>query len=297
MPADENISTANSLRHEAERLASGLPPLLVRAERIAASVLPGTHGRRRIGPGETFWQFRRYQFGDPARSIDWRRSARSDRIYIRQQEWEAAQSVWLWRDTSPSMRFQSTFAQEQKRDRADVLTLALASLLIRGGEHVGLLGVDEMPRGGRTAIETTAMKLGFPDTSELSLPPLLRIRRHSHLVMIGDFLSPLVEIDELIRAYVARGVHGHLLQILDPVEEDLPFSGHVRFEGLEGEGEQTFGRVEAIASDYHRRMTARREALANMCRQVGWSHSLHRTDHSAQAALLSIYTALTGGVG
>ncbi len=296
MPTDP-LSDANALRHEAEHMAAGLPPLLVRAERIAASVLPGTHGRRRIGPGETFWQFRRYQWGDPARAIDWRRSARSDRIYIRQQEWEAAQSVWLWRDTSPSMGYQSNLGLEQKQARADLLTLALSSLLIRGGEHVGLMGIDKIPRGGRVALENMAMKITRSASNENSLPPRLRLRRHSHFVLIGDFLSPLMEIDEIIRSYVAHGVNGHVLQILDPAEEDLPFTGHVRFAGLEHEGEHTFGQVQAIATDYRKRMAIRREALSDICRKAGWSYTLHRTDKPAQSALLSIYTALTGGQG
>ncbi len=295
MPAAAN-SGANSLRHASEQLAARLPPLLVRAERIAASVVPGIHGRRRIGPGETFWQFRRYQWGDPARSIDWRRSARSDRIYIRQQEWEAAQSVWLWRDASPSMRFASPGAPEEKQRRADILLMALASLLLQGGEHIGLLGVDDVPGSGRQALEKLSLRIDHDQQGSESLPGITGPRRYSHLVLFSDFLSPLEDIDRLIRAFVARGINGHLLQILDPAEEDLPYRGHVRFEGLEGEGEQVFGKVEAIASDYRQRMQARRESLTQMCRKAGWSYSLHRTDRPPQTALLALYSRLAGEV-
>src|ERR1700687_6100577 len=96
-----------SVQHRGEALAATLPPLLVAAERIATTVAQGVHGRRRVGQGETFWRFRQYQPGDAAGRIDWRESAKSQRIYVRETEWEAAQSVWLWRDGSASMDYSS----------------------------------------------------------------------------------------------------------------------------------------------------------------------------------------------
>ena len=95
------------LRIRAEQTAAALPPLLVAAERVAATVAQGVHGRRRVGQGEAFWQFRQYQPGDAAARIDWRESAKSQRLYVRETEWEAAQSVWLWRDASASMDYSS----------------------------------------------------------------------------------------------------------------------------------------------------------------------------------------------
>jgi uncharacterized protein (DUF58 family) len=70
-------------RNKAEHLADALPPLLVEADRVAHTIAQGLHGRRRAGMGEAFWQFRRYRQGDMATSIDWRKSARSDRLYVR----------------------------------------------------------------------------------------------------------------------------------------------------------------------------------------------------------------------
>src|SRR5919202_2331648 len=139
------VNPAASIQHCAEQLAARLPPLLVAAERVAATVAQGVHGRRRVGQGDSFWQFRQYQPGDAPQRIDWRESAKSQRVYIRETEWEAAQSVWLWRDSSPSMDYSSaayiTGADwPTKRDRAELLLVALASLLLRGGERLTLLG-------------------------------------------------------------------------------------------------------------------------------------------------------------
>src|SRR5256714_10721107 len=95
-------ASSDALRDRAEQAAAVLPPLLVAAERVAVTVAQGVHGRRRVGQGETFWQFRQYQPGDAAARIDWRESAKSQRLYVRETEWEAAQSVWLWRGGSPA---------------------------------------------------------------------------------------------------------------------------------------------------------------------------------------------------
>src|SRR5262249_30048253 len=78
------------LRDRAGEAAAVLPPLLVAAERVAVTVAQGVHGRRRVGQGETFWQFRHYESGDAAARIDWRESAKSQRLYVRETEWEAA---------------------------------------------------------------------------------------------------------------------------------------------------------------------------------------------------------------
>src|SRR6185312_11390683 len=137
------------LQHEADGLGAGLPPLLVAADRLAASVSLGIHGRRRAGMGESFWQFRRYQNEDAAR-IDWRQSAKSQHLYVREREWEAAQTVWFWRDGGPGMAFAS--GELSKKNRADLLLLALASLFVRGGERVGYLGGGERPAASRLAL-------------------------------------------------------------------------------------------------------------------------------------------------
>src|SRR5262249_35252748 len=129
--------TTLRLRDEAETLAASLPPLLVEAERVASTVAQGVHGRRRVGTGETFWQFRRFQTGDQSSDVDWRRSARSQHLFVRETEWEAAQSVYLWRDGSPSMNYASSGAT--KLQRAGVLALALGILLVEAGERIAPL--------------------------------------------------------------------------------------------------------------------------------------------------------------
>lgn len=286
-PAMESLH-ARQVR--AEQLGARLPPLLVAAERVAFTVSQGVHGRRRVGPGETFWQFRRYEPGDPLPSIDWRQTAKRESVYVRQTEWAAAQSVWLWRDCSPSMEFRSHLAATSKAERAELLALALASLLFRGGERVALLGASA-PFSGRNALERLARAM-FEHAPARGMPGIENVPRHGQLVLIGDFLDPLETIDTAVRGYASRGVAGHVLQVMDPAEETLPYDGRVLFEGSEGEGRLLARRTESLRDAYVQRLAAHREGLRALLRGAGWSFGVHLTDKPAEAALLSLYTAL-----
>lgn len=280
------------LVNRAEQLAATLPPLLVASERVAATVAQGVHGRRRVGLGETFWQFRRYQPGDSVRAIDWRQSAKSQNIFVRETEWEAAQSVWLWRDASPSMRYRSRKDLPEKTDHADLMILALASLLIAAGENVALLGTGHLPTSGRAAYNRFCHAVLAEVTETPGLPGAEPLPRYGHVVWIGDLLAPLDDIKMRMSAYVSRGVRGHLLQVLDPAEETLPFKGRIRFEGLEGEAPTLIGRTDTVRAEYGERMTAHQAGLKDLARAYGWSYGVHRTDRPAETALLALYVAL-----
>lgn len=285
------------MREHAEALASRMPPLLVAAMRVAATVAPGTHGRRRAGSGDAFWQFRHYQTFDSARQIDWRRSAGGTATFVRERELENAQTVYIWRDPSPSMRWHSARDLPEKRDRANLLAMALAVLLVEGGERVALLGESVRPRAGRSALEPIADLLVATNGAAGSLPQSEPLARNSSVVMIGDLFSPLSEIDALVHRWSSERVHGHLVQITDPAEESFPYTGRVRFEGLEGEGDALMGRAEVVGDAYLRRLRDHRDGLRDICRRHGWSFAHHVTDSSPTAALLALHVAISQRMG
>lgn len=288
-----------ALRDRAEQAAAALPPLLVAAERVAANVAQGVHGRRRVGQGETFWQFRQYMPGDAASRIDWRESAKSQRLYIRETEWEAAQSVWLWRDASASMDYSSapyiTGANwPTKRDRAELLLVALASLLVRGGERLTLLGSGMAPISGRIALSRLVELIARGRAETESLPAFEPLPRAGQMVLVGDFLSPLDAINTALARFAGAGLKGHLLQIVDPAEEDLPFDGRVRFAGIEERDEIVISRVESVRADYADRFRDHRAGLSAIAGRLGWTFGVHRTDRSPGLALLALYQGLAG---
>lgn len=294
-------SAAAPLRQGAERLAGPLPALQVAAERVAATVAQGLHGRRRTGQGEAFWQFRPYETGDRLQQIDWRQSAKSDRLYVREQEWEAAQSIWLWSDPSGSMDWSSDAGrQPTKKQRAELLAMALACLLLKAGERVALLDSPRPPATGRSALARLCLELearhsSVGGTPIADLPHDPRVPRHARLVLFGDFLKADDEVYDRLRRYAENGVQGHLVQILDPAELAFPYQGRIRFRGLEGEPSWLVNRSESLRDDYLHALELRRARLADAARALGWSYTLHATEHPAEGQLLQLHQLLSDG--
>lgn len=292
---DDAGRTAHTLRQRAEGLSGPLPPLLVAALRVAATVTQGVHGRRRVGVGETFWQYRPYQSGDSVTGIDWRQSARGDNPFVRENEWEAAQSVWLWCDRSASMAYRSDPSLPSKRDRSELLALALAVLLVRAGERVALMDGENRPGSGRSALDQMAMMLSRPAEEANSMPTMDPLPRHAAVILIGDFLAPIDRVQSFVSGLVGREVRGHLLQVLDPAEESLPFAGRISFSGLEGEQPLVLPKVESVRDAYLARLAAQRDGLRAMTRAAGWTFAHHGTDRPPEPALLALYQSLSLG--
>ena len=268
-----------------------MPALLIEAQRVAHTVTHGSHGRRRAGPGETFWQFRHYDQNDSLSGVDWRRSASSDHLFVREREWEAAHTVWLWVDLSPSMRFRSSLSKTSKESRVVVLALALTELLARGGERVGLLG--GRPFRGHNAGRRVAEVL-MRETADASLPPAAKLSRFSECLLFSDFLEPVAETTERLQEIAAQGVRGHLVEVLDPAEETLPYAGRTEFAASEGRDRVIAGRAENLRERYQERIRQHRKDLAETTRRLGWSFLVHHTDRPAEEVVLAIHNRLAG---
>jgi len=305
-------TAAPTLRRSAEALSGALPPLLVAAEHLANSVLPGAHGRRRIGPGSEFWQFRPSGPGDAATRIDWRRSARGDDLFVRETEWQAARAVSLWVDTGAAMGFSGDAARQTKAARARLLSMALALVLLRGGERVGLAEADLPPRAGRGQAELIATALAEdpqaknpqannPQTGTLSAGSehgaldLHAAPAGGHVVLFSDFLGDLATVEAALDLAAARSMRGILVQILDPVEESFPFDGRTRFESMSGHLSYETLRAGDLRAEYHARLSARKDRLAGLARQSGWHSTTMHTDRPAAEGLLWLYHALGEG--
>ena len=286
----------SGLRARAEAEAALLPALLARADHLAGTVLLGDHGRRRAGLGDDFWQYRPAQPGDSRRMIDHRRSARGDMQYVREREWQVAQSVMLWIDQGASMRF----ASDEKRlptkgKRARLLGLATAILLIRGGERVGLTGTTLPPRRGNAQVLRLAQCLTEDAPEDYAPPEHRAMIPHARAVFVSDFMGPMDEVRLALTKAADRGVRGVVLQVLDPAEEQFPYRGRTIFESVGGSLAHETLKADELRARYLERLAARREELAALCRATGWQFGQHHTGESAQAALLWLWRALDGG--
>ena len=275
-------------------LAASLPRLILESRKIAATVIHGLHGRRRSGSGENFWQFRRFISGEEARRIDWRRSARDDNLYVREREWEAAHTIWLWPDRSPSMVFASRLARESKLDRCLTVAFALAEILVEAGERVGLPGLMR-PTGSRAVIDRMAEAIIHDPTERLSLPAGFAPSSLSEIVVLSDLWSPIEEIRAILTQLSTNGSQGHLVQIVDPAEETFPYSGRIEFTEPEGFGEITAGRAENWRGDYEARLKRHRDEIRAEAAKLGWSFTIHRTDRSANELLMALHARIGEG--
>lgn len=283
------------LRARAEAEAARLPPLLARADQLAGTVLLGQHGRRRSGLGDDFWQYRPVREGDSRRMIDWRRSARSDDEFVREREWQIAQSVMVWVDQGASMRFTGDKNRAQKLDQARLIALAASILLIRSGERVGLTGGTLPPRRGEAQILRMTEHFAREDEADYAPPDSRAMLPHARALFVSDFLGDLDPIEAALTKAADRGVRGVMLQILDPVEEAFPFQGRTIFESVGHSLSHETLKAGELRDRYLERLEARRAAIRDLCAVTGWQFHCHHTDHSAQQALLWVWQALDGG--
>lgn len=285
--------SALNLRRDAEALAASFPGLLAEAERVAAIVAQGVHGRRRSGQGETFWQYRNYDSSDAASRIDWRRSARADGLYVRETEWEAANTVWIWRDGNPGMDWTSSKDLPSKQNRASVILMALASLLMRAGERCAVLGESERPRTGRAGLEHITYNLATSQGESTHLST--DIPAHARLVLASDFLeSPDIWTERLAR-FSARPAKGVMLHVIDPAEESFPYRGRmkVNFPGSKIIQPLIVGRAEKAQDAYRKKFEEHKAAIAQSASRLGWTVITHHTDQPATSALTALYNSFS----
>jgi uncharacterized protein (DUF58 family) len=269
-------------------LAASMPRLILEARRVAATVIHGLHGRRRAGPGENFWQYRRFVSGEPASRVDWRRSARDDHLYVRELEWEAAHTVWIWPDRSPSMYFASPLVRDTKLYRTLVVALALAEVLVQGGERVGIPGLTR-PSGNRNVIGQIAQAIVHDRNERTSLPPNFVPSPLAEVVLLSDLWSDIGEVRRKITQLAGRGTRGHVVQIVDPAEETFPYWGRVEFVEPEGGGSITAGRAETWRADYIERIARHRAEIRSETDRLGWSFTIHRTDRPPGELLFALH--------
>ncbi len=276
---------------KSRKLAARVPRLILEARRVASTLIHGLHGRRRAGPGENFWQYRRFVCGEPSSAVDWRRSARDDHLYVREREWEASHTIWLWTDRSPSMDFNSHLTEWSKLDRALVVAFALAEVLVEGGERVGIPEVMR-PTASRNIIDKMAEAILHDAGQRPSLPPDFSPAPFAEVLLLSDFWSPIADFHKTIAQLASSGARGHVVQVVDPAEETFPYSGRIEFIESEGLGSVTAGRAETWRNDYQRLVAEHRAALRAQCDQVGWSFTVHRTDRGPTELLYALHARM-----
>ncbi|MFM1975818.1 MAG: hypothetical protein RL145_664 [Pseudomonadota bacterium] len=277
------------LAGDAQALANSLPALLIDARKTAASLMLGAHGRRRAGMGEAFWQHRELLDGETLRQVDWRRSARSDRLFVREMERESPASLQIWVDTRPSMVWRNQTSRPTKAERALVIAQALAMAAKAGGERVSTL------LGGQVfGQEEAFLDALIASGSRFDANPPIDAGRLSQILLVSDGLEPIEIWAERLRRLSSAAQSVLLVLIRDPDEEAFPFEGRVSFTAPGGATPVVIGQAGAARDDYQRTYRLHFEALRAALGQARGSLLSHATDQPALPVTLQAAAQLDG---
>lgn len=288
------------LQEKARHAAQDIPAFMMRAEAVARSILHGAHGQKKSGTGETFWQYRDYRAGDRPQDIDWRQTAKSRDVVIRQKEWQTTQKVFFWCSAHSGMDWHSSRKLLTKSEATLVLSLALAIVLSQSDEQVGYLGLKETGKSARALERLARSLIEAPFSSDSAVPRTedLFLPRDSSVVLASDFLCPLEEISASLRFLAGRAAGGLVIQVLDPAEIDLPYSGRLMFSAKDAPEKILIEDAAGVRAAYQARIEAHIEGVRHICRDVGWHYLLYRTDSTPESqlqALYALYEAARGG--
>ena len=282
------------MRLKAEELSNKIPSLYVKADRIANTIWEGMHNRNKDGLGDNFWQFRKYEYGDPAHLIDWKKTAKSNETFIQEKELQTLQNFVIWRDTSKSMNFRSSESIDTKLYRANLFTLALTIILSKSGENIVLNGLKTELLKGSNAVNFVSNQINEKVTDSFkSSPNINEIKNNSDVILIGDFLNNINETEKTIKELSNRGINGIIIQILDPAERFFPYKGRINFNGLEGEKNILIGKAESVRNDYKKAIKIHIEKLEKLTTSYSWKYILDNSDQDASISLQNICNTLT----
>ncbi len=289
------LSKIDKLREQAENSTLSLPALMIKSENIADNVIHGEHVKRKSGSGEKFWQFREYDQSDRPQDIDWRQSAKSDQIFIKQKEWQITRKVFLWCASGKTMDFRSIHTNFSKQETAQITALSIVLLLKKAKEQIGIFGETQTGRSEET-INKIARYLYNKSKSDDFLPSEhnLTLPKHAYFIGVGDFLSPITDIEKCFKTISNQTQNAFIIQTLDPEEINLNFKGRIRFKGL-NDAEEIIDNVSSIRDNYSQRMSNHIDAIKSLCHLYGWNYVLHISDNDIENTLRYIWEMISEG--
>lgn len=278
----------SSLFSSAQRESLGIDDLIIEAQNVAESTRLGGHRKRKSGSGEQFWQFRPYDSAsDTPQNIDWRQSAKSSRLEVRDQEWQIPQTTYICVDQSANMHFASDKKLRTKSETAQILSLALTLLITNGGNNIAAHGITA--GHSKRTIEHFAQTL-IDDGQNTQTPPLdIGKTRNANAILIGDFWDDLNEIETRISSLAETISRGFIIHIIDPAELNLsPYHGRTVFKDLTQNHDTDIPSISSIRDAYSAKIQAHCDALSTLAAHYGFEYLAHKTDESIKDTLLAI---------
>lgn len=295
MPAKASVIkklTMPLLRQRSEAAHDSLPDMILQAEKAVHHILTGHHAQKRAGTGEKFWQFREYDPSDRPQDIDWRQSAKTDRVYVRQKEWQTTQTAMIWAQNNENMTYASDQAIASKGDTAKILALAIGMMLSKTGELITSLELSSQAGRSDHAIEKLGRALLDIETGDLPDIQKAAVKKNCSLILVSDFLAPIEEIEECFSSLAAQADNAVIIQVLDPTELTMPFEGRIVFEAPGTHDDYLIENVEAVRADYLDVLNRQIRNIKQLCHLHQWNWVLHSTDSPIRQTLTDIQLML-----
>ena len=223
-------TTTDYLRPE---IASNLGSMELVARFVVEGFITGLHKSPYHGFSVEFAEHRPYLPGDAIRNIDWKLFGRTDRHYIKQFEEETNLKAHIIVDASRSMNYTSNPKRITKYRYATMLAAALAYLLTRQQDAVGLGIFDDelrtfMPARLKQSYLREMLRIlqttepSNTTRTETALRRVAeRLTRRGLVIVISDFLDEPEQIMLPLRLMRHAGHEVIAFQILDPAERTL----------------------------------------------------------------------------
>ena len=276
---------------KAQLLANQFSSFQFRVFKTSPSVKKGYNQKKTSGNGEVFWQYREYTSDDTIQEIDWKRSGRGDRLIVREREKEGTQDIWLWRSTSPSMKFYSGITSARKEELTELIILALGIIFINSGGSISFLGSSRLPKKGKNGLNNLTESLGTQNPHS-EIPYEAGISQHCELIILSDFLASPEQYEVTVKKIAQNGCRGVFVQILDPAEETFPFNGKITFKDMEGFQSRSVHRAEEIREGYLAQLAIHRRNLIKTLDSIGWRFLNFTTETGAEEILHTILKQL-----
>lgn len=248
----------------------------------------GQNKQKTVGLGEDLWQLRLATEYDSHEHIDWRRSARDNKLYIKEYEKETFSKIFLWADLSQSMHFQSKMAHRAKAEHALLLLLTLAEFFTQCQKACDLANLltNVQKDGAQKIAQALSHYRKLP-----KYPDLASFRTGGDLIIISDFLhyddffQKLKNIDPMQHTIT-------LIEIIDPAEEHFPYEGAIDFKNFQEKNILTFKNTQAVKKEYLQIYKKRREILQSITQKQGWNYIRSHTDDAVEKTFLSLYNVI-----
>lgn len=227
---------------------------------VVDGFITGLHRSPRKGFSVEFAEHRPYIPGDDLRYLDWRIAARADRWVVKQFEEETNARAMIVLDVSRSMQWTGDAARLTKLSYAERLAAAIALLLIRQRDAVGLVRFDAglrsvvPPRAQRAQWRRLVAALSEPgggaasDVAGALMQAGRLVRRPGFVVLISDLLVDAAPVADAARTLRARGHEVLVLHVLDPAERDFPELGEALYRDPESQDEVAAAPADVRAS-------------------------------------------------